>query len=247
MKKNAWTNFLDDYKIFVNDVKKSDNKIKMVIPNLLTFSRVLAPFFILPATLFGSFPLACSLAIVFALTDAFDGFLARKWNAISEFGKNLDPISDKFFTIAIIMPFITNPQMILTLILEGIIGIVNLRSAFKNNKPKSTYLGKGKTVLLSLLIALSYLYKALGLSFDLLYPLIIFTNAIQAITAVDYMHIDNKKDIVKEVENIINENNNNNEIKENSKRKQEIIEFKNMKNSLLNQKNEEEKIKRFKL
>ena len=102
-------------------------------------------------------------------------------------------------------------------------------------------------LLLSLLIALSYLYKALGLSFDLLYPLIIFTNAIQAITAVDYMHIDNKKDIVKEVENIINVNNNENKIKENSKRKQEIIEFKNMKNSLLNQKNEEEKIKRFKL
>lgn len=246
MKKNAWTDFINDYKIFINDVKKSKNKIKMVIPNILTFSRVLAPFFILPATLFGSFTLAFSLVIVFALTDAFDGFLARRWNVISEFGKNLDPISDKFFTIAIIIPFITNPQMILTLILEGIIGIVNVKSAFKNNKPKSTYLGKGKTVLLSLLITLSYLYKTIGLSFDLLLPLIIFTNTIQAVTAIDYMHIDNKKDIVKEVENIINENNNN-EVQENSKRKQEILELKNLKNSLTNVEKEEQKIKRFKL
>lgn len=247
MKKNAWTNFLDDYKIFVNDVKKSDNKIKMVIPNLLTFSRVLAPFFILPATLFGSFSLAFSLAIVFALTDAFDGFLARKWNAISEFGKNLDPISDKFFTIAIIIPFITNPQMILTLILEGIIGIVNLKSAFKNNKPKSTYLGKGKTVLLSLLITLSYLFKAINLSFNLLLPLIIVTNSIQIITAIDYVNIDNKKDIKKNIKLINTNKKDEEESNNNSKRKQEILEFKNLKNSLISQNNEEEKIKRFKL
>lgn len=230
MKKNAFTNFIDDYKVFLEDVKKSDNKIKKVIPNLLTFSRLFAPFVILPATLFGSFPLAVTFAGLFALTDAFDGFLARKWNATSEFGRNLDPICDKFFVLGLIIPFITNPTMILTLILEGAIGIINLNSAFKNNKPKSTYLGKGKTVLLSILLTSSYLCKAINIPLETLFPLIAITNTVQAITAIDYMHIDNKKDIIKNVEEIVknNENENNEEITKNK----ELIELKHLKESL---------------
>lgn len=242
-------------KFFLNDVKKSDNKIKMVIPNLLTFSRLFAPFVILPATLFGSFPLAFTFAALFALTDAFDGFLARKWNATSEFGRNLDPICDKFFTVGLIMPFIANPTMVLTIILEAAISTINLRSAFKNNRPKSTYLGKGKTVLLSLLLSLSYLFTALGLSLDLLFPLIALTNTIQAITAIDYMHIDNKKDIIKDVEEIVE--NNKPDIEKEEKQKEfenqkqidiekEICEYKHLKESLTQVEEKEiDKIKRF--
>lgn len=39
---NAVTNFINDFKAYKEDVKKSKNKIKMIIPNLLTFSRMLA-------------------------------------------------------------------------------------------------------------------------------------------------------------------------------------------------------------
>lgn len=246
MKKNAFTNFIDNYKLFIEDVKKSENKLKMVIPNLLTFSRLLAPFFILPATIFGSFPLAVTFAALFALTDAFDGYLARKWNAVSEFGKNLDPICDKFFVLGIIIPFISDPKMFLTIILEATISLINLKSAFKNNKPKSTYLGKGKTVLLSTLLTLSYLFKMLGLTLETLFPLIVVTNTIQAITAIDYMHIDNKKDIIKNVNKIVNNEVNDKieDIEQNSKIKQDLIEYKYIKESLLEQKENHKEIEK---
>lgn len=239
MKKNAFTNFIEDFKTFIEDVKKSDHKIKTVLPNMLTASRLLAPFLILPATLLGNFPLAVTFAGLFALTDAFDGKLARRWKTTSKFGENLDPICDKFFVLGITIPFLNNPYMILTLILEAVIAGVNLKSAFKNNKPKSTYLGKGKTVLLSLLIVMAYLFKLKGISLDTLLPLIILTNSVQAITAINYMHIDNKKDIVKEVKQIINEEDEDKQLDEENKEKtntltstqQQLREYRQMRKS----------------
>lgn len=244
MKKNAFTNFIDDYKKYTEEVKKSDHKIKMIIPNLLTASRLLAPFFILPATLLGNFPLALTFAAGFALTDTFDGFLARRLKATSEFGKNLDPICDKFFILGVIIPFLNTPTMITTLVLEVIISLINLKSAFKNNKPKSTYLGKAKTVLLFLFITLSYLLKALGINLDALIPLALATNVTQIITALDYMHIDNKKDIVKEVEKIVNNDKEDKQVNETKEKEltieQELQEYRNLRETFIEEHSKEE-------
>ena len=255
MKKNAFTNFIDDYKKFIEEVKNSDHKIKTALPNLLTASRLLAPFFILPATLLGNFPLAVTFAGLFALTDAFDGKLARRWNTTSEFGKNLDPICDKFFVLGVTIPFLNNPYMVLTLILEAVIAGINLKSAFKDNKPKSTYLGKGKTVLLSLLIVMTYLFRLNNISLNALLPLIILTNSIQAITAINYMRIDNNKDIVKEVKQMINNEENNKQEIEECKEKvnnitdvhQLLLEYRQLKNSFTEEeKNNDKTIGQFK-
>jgi len=243
MKENAFTNFIKDYKIFITEVKNSNNKIKTALPNILTASRLLAPLFIFPATLLGNFPLALIFASLFALTDAFDGFLARKWNTTSEFGRNLDAICDKFFLLGVIIPFLTNPIIIPTLVLEGIISIINLKSAFKNNNPKSTYLGKGKTILLSLLITLSYLLKALNINLNTLLPLIISTNIVQTITAIDYIKIDNKKEKTKENKNInIKEKQ---KIENISKIKKELIEYKHLKEFLTKKEIKEKEKRRY--
>ena len=42
------------------------------------------------------------LFIVIALSDYFDGVIARKTNSTSEFGVMLDPIADKLFVVLII-------------------------------------------------------------------------------------------------------------------------------------------------
>lgn len=68
------------------------------IPTLLTLFRVvLIPFFVLAFYLpFEWAPLLCALIfVVAAITDWFDGFLARRWKQTTRFGAFLDPVADK--------------------------------------------------------------------------------------------------------------------------------------------------------
>jgi cardiolipin synthase len=73
------------------------------IPILLTWLRVaLIPLvvgiFYLPDTWLSPFEkgvVSTAIFIVAALTDWFDGFLARRWNETSAFGAFLDPVADK--------------------------------------------------------------------------------------------------------------------------------------------------------
>ena len=74
--------------------------------NVLTFARVLAAPIIALVFVLLERPLADRVAFVVfavaALTDFVDGWLARRWEQISEIGKMLDPIADKaMVTIAL--------------------------------------------------------------------------------------------------------------------------------------------------
>ncbi|OSM96025.1 MULTISPECIES: CDP-diacylglycerol--glycerol-3-phosphate 3-phosphatidyltransferase [Lonsdalea] len=68
------------------------------IPTWLTLFRVaLIPFFVLAFYLPVAWaPLACAVIFVgAAVTDWFDGFLARRWKQTTRFGAFLDPVADK--------------------------------------------------------------------------------------------------------------------------------------------------------
>ncbi len=68
------------------------------IPTLLTLFRVaLIPFFALAFYLpFRWGPFLCALIFVIAaITDWFDGWLARRWKQTTRFGAFLDPVADK--------------------------------------------------------------------------------------------------------------------------------------------------------
>ena len=80
----------------------------MTLPNQLTILRIiLSPIFLLlflsPEPLFKQISLA--VFIIAALSDWYDGWLARKFNYISEWGKFMDPLADKILTSAAFLGF----------------------------------------------------------------------------------------------------------------------------------------------
>jgi len=75
--------------------------------NLLSFIRLLMaiPFWILIGNLYepGMRYVVAGLAVVGAITDVLDGYLARKLNQLTEVGKIIDPLADKIAIGAIVI------------------------------------------------------------------------------------------------------------------------------------------------
>ncbi|TCV98210.1 CDP-diacylglycerol--glycerol-3-phosphate 3-phosphatidyltransferase [Biostraticola tofi] len=72
--------------------------MQLNIPTWLTLFRVaMIPFFVLAFYLpFHWAPLVCAaIFVIAAITDWFDGFLARRWKQTTRFGAFLDPVADK--------------------------------------------------------------------------------------------------------------------------------------------------------
>lgn len=71
------------------------------IPNILSFFRiVLIPFFVWQMLKDNTWNAAVILGIS-GLTDLLDGFLARRYNWISQLGKVLDPVADKLTQVTV--------------------------------------------------------------------------------------------------------------------------------------------------
>lgn len=87
---------------------------RSLLPNVITVARiVIAPVIFLLVTIpaFGPRILAFALFIVAAVSDLWDGYLARKHGWVSDFGKLMDPIADKLLMVATLIPLymISNP------------------------------------------------------------------------------------------------------------------------------------------
>ena len=75
----------------------------MNLPNILTLLRILMTFVFLVFLNKGDFSSTVAAFVVFvaaALTDFLDGYIAKRYNLISNFGRIMDPIADKFLMLS---------------------------------------------------------------------------------------------------------------------------------------------------
>src|SRR6266550_4685775 len=87
------------------------------VPNLLTLFRIILVPFFLVASMRGMWTLALALFVTAAVTDIFDGMIARRFNQRSRLGAILDPAADKtmlvcgylFYTLTNKLPLVALP------------------------------------------------------------------------------------------------------------------------------------------
>lgn len=125
-------------------------KLKRNIPNIITISRIVS--LILGFVFFIKNKIILSLIfyIYGAVSDAFDGYFARKLSAYSKFGQYLDAISDKlyFLSLIIILLIYKYYLIVIPLIIELTISVINYLILKKNKKVFTERVGKFKTTLL---------------------------------------------------------------------------------------------------
>ncbi len=127
----------------------------MILPNQLTVARiVLTPIFLY---LFLSENPLFNLISVFvfviaALTDWYDGWLARKYNYITNWGKFLDPLADKILTSATFIGFVILDQIdlwmvILIIFRDFLVTGMRIWAEFNDLEFRTSYIAKVKTFL----------------------------------------------------------------------------------------------------
>ena len=128
------------------------------LANILTITRlVLLPFivilFYMPASWAWASWALLALYAIGAITDWFDGWVARRFNQVSAFGTFMDPISDKIYVVTMLLMLIATQRISGLLVLAVVVILVReflvagLREflAPKNIKLPVTKLAKWKT------------------------------------------------------------------------------------------------------
>lgn len=187
-------------KMFKEFFKKETNKKQRA--NMWTFSRLIASFLSVICSSISVifnikmlFWIAAIITVLGAITDFFDGRSARKYNAVSEYGKLLDQVTDKIFSIMISINLaLFYPNFWILLIGESIIALINVyyKTKYPKIKINSTFIGKIKQFPLFISLGFGFLTPINKILKSIANISIIITFIFQILTAGSYI-IKNKR------------------------------------------------------
>lgn len=129
----------------------------MNTPNKLTILRmILVPFFLVSfyieiKNLGSALIISTIIFAVASITDFFDGYLARKYNLVTDFGKFMDPLADKILVAAAMICLVGASRMpawmaVLIISREYAISILRAIAASSGKVIAASSGGKIKTV-----------------------------------------------------------------------------------------------------
>jgi len=128
--------------------------LKQHIPNILSLSRVvLAPplIFLYLTKSFTAAVLALILLILLEITDALDGYFARRFNLVSDIGKIIDPFTDTVLHLTIFSIFLYDGSMplwmyLISLYRDMLSMFLRILSAMRGIALAAKFSGKLKTL-----------------------------------------------------------------------------------------------------
>lgn len=133
------------------------------MPNILTILRIIGTIPLIILILYHGLTIEnFILFVILGLTDFLDGYIARKYNKCSEFGKVMDGVADKFLMLSITIVLLVKkiiPYWTLIIFIRDLIAIIFALYYKKktNIMVKSNIFGKVKTTLHIITIALTLL------------------------------------------------------------------------------------------
>ena len=129
-------------------------KEMLSIPNILSYVRILfIPLIVYFYMYKENYTVAAIIAAISGLTDLADGFIARKFNMITDFGKFIDPVADKLTQCTLLLCLLSRYSIMWSLVIiffvkEISMALAGLFSVCKNNKKLdgAKWFGKVSTV-----------------------------------------------------------------------------------------------------
>ena len=162
----------------------------LTIPNIMSMFRLVLIPVILILYIKERYLAAGIVFIVSGVTDVVDGWVARKFNMVSNLGKALDPAADKLTQAAALVCISVRhneviPLMALFIIVQIVMALTGIHTIQRTgNMVSAKWYGKFNTVLLTVSIAAIVIFGLSGL------PLIIITSVCfvsGVVTLVMYM------------------------------------------------------------
>lgn len=157
---------------------------KLNLPNTLSLIRaLLVPVFVATLLFMRNIPIWCCIVptIVYGLTgftDMLDGKIARKYNLVTDFGKFIDPLADKFMVIgsaiAILVWMMLRGQTTQALVFVWVVLIILLRELGVTSLRLVVAGKSGIVVAASMLGKIKTVSQMAGTAIILLEPLIPF-------------------------------------------------------------------------
>ena len=159
---------------------------KMNVPNTLSLIRVfLVPVFVVTLLFMRDIPVwGCIIPtivyILTAFTDMLDGKIARKYNLVTDFGKFIDPLADKFMVIGsqitMLVWMLLRGQNTLALVFVWVVLVILFRELGVTSLRLVVAGKSGKVVAASMLGKMKTVSQMVGTVIILVEPLIPFFN-----------------------------------------------------------------------
>lgn len=161
------------------------------VPNIISIMRICFIPFIIYYYQMNNFPFMLMILIISGLSDILDGIIARKFNLITDLGRILDPLADKFTQIATCYCLMSRYKtmvifFIVLLFKETIMAILGIIVIKKKETQNSKWYGKLSTIMIFITIIIHLLYPQISYNLSLL--IIIITICFMIFSLVNYLY-----------------------------------------------------------